>query len=432
MKVLYDISVLGLGHIIPSGRTGVFRVIENLALQLPLHPECDVTFCSNTDLKMVGYSMAYLRDSMSLSKVPFSKPSFFYWRLNAKKDVLINLIMSKVPLSLVKKLMVKLEIKEYVAIEKMYKFYNNSLINKKDQRDADIYHSPFYALPQQVYKGSYKSVFLTCYDLIPILFPHYFEQNIIDMMKDIINSITPETWVLCISEATRADLLNHLGNKVSAERVIVTELAASDTFYQSTDSLKNRLVRQKHNIPEMSYVLSLCTFEPRKNIDQVIKAFSRMITEENIKDLHLVLVGIKGWMFDKIFAEIVSSEEVKNRITITGFVADEDLAAIYSDALFFVYPSFYEGFGLPPLEAMQCGVPVITSNTSSLPEVVGDAGIMVSPTDLNELCQAMLSVYKSPSLRSKMVEQSLHRATKFSWQRCADETVSAYRTSLIL
>ncbi len=96
----------------------------------------------------------------------------------------------------------------------------------------------------------------------------------------------------------------------------------------------------------------------------------------------------------------------------------------------FVYPSFYEGFGLPPLEAMQCGTPVITSNTSSLPEVVGDAGIMISPTELDELCEAMLSVYKSPFLREDLSRRSLERAKKFSWERCAQETVDAYKLSL--
>jgi glycosyltransferase involved in cell wall biosynthesis len=144
----------------------------------------------------------------------------------------------------------------------------------------------------------------------------------------------------------------------------------------------------------------------------------------------MVLVGTKGWMFDKIFNELDASADIRDRIIITGFVHDSDLAAIYSDAAMFVYPSFYEGFGLPPLEAMKCGVPVISSNTSSLPEVVGDAGIMVAPTDLTALTQAMLSVYNDNALQQQMRAKSLERAAKFSWERCAHETVTAYKRSI--
>ena len=188
---------------------------------------------------------------------------------------------------------------------------------------------------------------------------------------------------------------------------------------------KEQSLKKKYGIPDAPYILSLCTLEPRKNIDQIIRAFAKLVNESQIQELNLVLVGPKGWMFDKIFDAIATNTTVKNKIFITGFIPDEDLASIYSEAMMFVYPSFYEGFGLPPLEAMQCGTPVITSNVSSLPEVVGDAGIMVSPRDLDELCQAMLTVYKNPSLRQEMSEKSLHRASKFSWSRCALETAEA-------
>lgn len=433
MKVIYDISVLGIGHVIPKARTGVFRVIENLAVHLAVNPDCNLMFCSNKDRQTAQYTAAYLKDMKGLSSVPFSKPPFFDRRLRIvnKRDELVGSLQNKNAVSSLKHLQIKLHLKSLGARERMFNMLDTGFIHPRDVREADIYHSPFYALPAAVSNGSYKSVFLTCYDVIPILFPQYFDASIIKLMDEILESITPETWVLCISASTRADLLNHLGSKVSPERVIVTELAASDTFYESKDKIKNQQVRRKHHIPDKPYILSLCTFEPRKNIEQVVKAFVRLIHQENIKDLHLVLVGNKGWLFDKIFEQIENSADVKSRIIITGFVADEDLAALYTDAMFFVYPSFYEGFGLPPLEAMKCGTPVITSNTSSLPEVVGDAGIMIPPTDLDALCHAMLSVYKSPVLRQQMADSSLERANRFSWERCANETVYAYKASLI-
>jgi glycosyltransferase involved in cell wall biosynthesis len=118
---------------------------------------------------------------------------------------------------------------------------------------------------------------------------------------------------------------------------------------------------------------------------------------------------------------------VRDRITLAGYIPDADLAAVYGGALAFVYPSLYEGFGLPPLEAMQCAIPVITSNTSSLPEVVGDAGIMVDPTDRDRFCEGMLALYRDSTLRDSLAAKSVARAAQFTWERCARETVNAYR-----
>ena len=191
-----------------------------------------------------------------------------------------------------------------------------------------------------------------------------------------------------------------------------------------------QLARAKYGILDGPYILSLSTLEPRKNIDHTIRCFARLIRDENIRDLNLVLVGTKGWDFDRIFGELTNHDQLRDRIIVTGYVADEDLSAIYSGARMFVYPSFYEGFGLPPLEAMQCGVPVITSNTSSLPEVVGNAGLMVDPKDGDALCQAMFDIYRQPSLRDDLSRRSIERSRAFSWDICARETVRAYRSAL--
>ena len=168
-----------------------------------------------------------------------------------------------------------------------------------------------------------------------------------------------------------------------------------------------------------------------KNIAHLVRCFAQVIQEQNIQDLNLVLVGSQGWDYDAILQEISSQYTLRSRIIVTGRVADQDLAAIYSGAVAFVYPSLYEGFGLPPLEAMQCGVPVITSNTSSLPEVVGDAGILLDPTDVDALCHSIFKIYNQLSLREKMSAKSLEQAKKFSWERCTEETLDAYRTALL-
>jgi glycosyltransferase involved in cell wall biosynthesis len=132
-------------------------------------------------------------------------------------------------------------------------------------------------------------------------------------------------------------------------------------------------------------------------------------------------------MHDQILSVAESAPEFRSRVIFTGYIAEDDLSAVYSGAKAFVYASRYEGFGLPPLEAMQCGIPVITSNTTSLPEVVGDAGIMVDPDDVEALSQAMLDVLTDSALRQELVAKGLRRARSFSWAKCADDTVEIYR-----
>ena len=243
-----------------------------------------------------------------------------------------------------------------------------------------------------------------------------------------VHCIEPDDWVIAISQSTKDDLCNYA--KIDPSHVFVTPLAASNLFYPCLDSGQISVIKSKYGIPDMPYILSLCTLEPRKNIDRTIRCFVQLIKEQHINDLNLVLVGVKGWDFERIFSEIEYASSIRDRIIVTGYVQDQDLAAIYSRAMMFVYPSLYEGFGLPPLEAMQCGVPVITSNTSSLPEVVGDAGIMVDPSDDESLSLAIFDIYSQPFLRKSLSAKSLERAKLFSWERCAQLTVAAYETAL--
>jgi glycosyltransferase involved in cell wall biosynthesis len=291
---------------------------------------------------------------------------------------------------------------------------------------ADVFHSPYYSIPESVRTVTSLKRFLTVYDLIPILHSQYCGAGVEEGARKILDSVGPEDGFICISHATRDDLCNYK-SEIDASRVFVTHLAASEFFYRCSDQESVSLVREKYGIPDAPYFLSLSTLEPRKNIDHSIRCFARLIEEQGLKDLYLVLTGMKGWKYEEIFETLSGCKSAKDRIILTGYVADEDLAALYSSALAFVYPSFYEGFGLPPLEAMQCGTPVITSNTSSLPEVVGEAGIMLDPTDVDGLCHSMLSIYESRTLREDMSRKSLERAKRFNWQKCVRETIEAYK-----
>jgi len=423
MNLIYDISVLGAGHYNNRARTGIFRVVENLAYGLIKYNELNVSFSVISNQLEECYG--YLQSNSILGKVPLTyNPkyiSLFRTITNLQstvcKDRYLNRSITKLRLLLTKK---------YLRYLKRYTNLTNGLTGISE---ADIFHSPFLPLPKAITNNRKPKRFITIYDLIPLLHPHYFEFKEDHLIRNVVESIDKDTWVISISESTKNDLCAYT-QKVDPDKVIVTPLAASELFYHCNDTVEITRVKDKYTIPDQPYILSCCTLEPRKNIDHAIRCFVTLIRQEHIEDLCLVLVGSKGWDYGRIFDAMDKSDKLRDRIIITGYVADEDLAALYSGALAFIYPSFYEGFGLPPLEAMKCGIPVITSNTSSLPEVVGDAGIMVDPTDADALCQSMLDLYTKPSLRLELSEKVKKRANLFSWERCVNQTIDAYKRSL--
>lgn len=435
MKVFYDISVLGLGQYNPLARTGVARVVENIAYGLAASKECDLVFCESLSFRVLRACLDYRESNPRFKGIPLAHSSFMtifssklleiYTMLEISNEVNNVFSNNSEEKNLIRDLRQSLE--STIRLVENYPYS----IPHKSLTEMDIFHATFYPIPERARQAKNTHKFLTVYDLIPILYPHYFvgDQDSHKRIASAIDNLNPDDWVICISNTTKYDLCNYL-NFIDPTRVFVTHLAADpDIFYPCIDLNKIKLAKQKYHITDDQYVLSLSTLEPRKNIDHVIRCFAKLVQEENIKDLSLVLVGNKGWNYDNILEEISNQSLLKNRIILPGRVADEDLAALYSGALAFIYPSFYEGFGLPPLEAMQCGVPVITSNTSSLPEVVGDAGIMLDPTDTDGLCHSILEIYNQPSLREGMSLKSLEQAKKFSWEKCTQETIAAYKTA---
>lgn len=420
MKIIYDVSVLGLGYYYKRARTGIYRATENIVTCLMHSKECQFMFCAFRSFPQFIQSMKYANMNPALSHIDFCHPQ--------------NKILKKIGISLLPVYAKPNANLFYLFWRKLFTLAAFSMsssyqcLDGNTLRSADIFHSSFYPLPRQVRELKKIEKFITVYDLIPIRYPQYCKQGNRVLLKNILNSIDRDTWIITISHATKNDLCNY--SHVDPSRVFVTHLATSDFFYKCVDPQMLTTIRDKYNIPDSPYILSLSTLEPRKNIDHTMRCFIRLIQEQHISDLNLVLVGIRGWDYDEIFSEIAKYPQLRNRILITGYVPDSDLAPLYSGAMMFVYPSLYEGFGLPPLEAMQCGVPVITSNTSSLPEVVGNAGFMVEPTDGDALCQRMLELYSCSSLRSKMSLKSLNQAGRFSWAKCASETVNAYKTAL--
>ena len=204
------------------------------------------------------------------------------------------------------------------------------------------------------------------------------------------------------------------------DRVFATLQGADARFYPITNTETIQLTRQAYSIPEGDYFLCIASYlDPRKNVPFLVRNFLQLITEQPNLDINLVIVGSLSYKSPEIITLMEELKAYKNRVIFTGFVPDEDLRVLYSGAKAFIFPSLREGFGIPVLEAMQCGTPTITSNVTSLPEIAGDAAILINPLDSDELCQAMLTLLSDQDLRDQLKHKGIERAKQFSWEKCA-------------
>ena len=412
MKTILDVSLLGQGYYHQKARTGVFRVVENLAtLLLNISSDLEIIFADNIDLLS---TIAYLNENLSNQKVSFLNNSSQVSSAKFQDQVLRLFPYNSLPQKAIKRFFYQLN-------------SSNNQFPKDIINNSNIYHSPYFPIPAQIQEAKSLKKLITIHDLIPIKYPEYFENKTDNVVHKIVKSIKPDNFAVCVSEATKTDLLEI--SNLDESQVFVVPLAASSVlFYPVSNQVLINQKLEKFSIPiNQPYLLSISTLEPRKNIDAIIRSFANLVLQQNIQDLNLVLVGTKGWDFDKIFEAIHVTPQIRNRIIFTGYVPDEDLAFLYSGALAFIYMSLCEGFGLPPLEAMQCGTPVICSNRTSLPEVIGDAGILVNPTDQDEIAGAMLNIYQNSVLKDALKLKSIERASLFSWDKFANQTWEIYQ-----
>lgn len=284
----------------------------------------------------------------------------------------------------------------------------------------DLFYAPHFA---GIAKRGFARQVVTIHDLV---FMHFPEHRGVKLSRYYLNrtkvALENSNHIIAVSESTKKDLIKLLG--VEEEKITVTSEGADNQFKLITDQ-KEILSHTKAYIdPKFKYILSVGTLEPRKNLSAVLKAFSQLPVKLR-QEYKLVFVGAKGWN-NQEFEKTVEDYNLTDHIILTGFVADEDLPYIYNRASVFVYPSLYEGFGLPVLEAMSCGVPVVTSNISSLPEVVDDAGKTVDPHDDKEIAENIKLILTNPKLAQSLREKGLKRALKFSWKKVALETLKVF------
>lgn len=285
---------------------------------------------------------------------------------------------------------------------------------------ADVLHATAFAAP--LVRSC--PTLITIYDLSFALFPAYFRGFNQRYLRAATRfSARHARRVIAISEHTRRDVHRLYG--VPLDQIDVAYPGVDESLRPADPEAIARFRREK-NLPD-KFLLFLGTLEPRKNLNMLIQAFTEM--KRDCPTATLVLAGGVGWKADDLFAAIDSSG-VKDSIVLPGFIKAEEKVLWMSSATAFVYPSIYEGFGIPPLEALACGTPVITSDAASLPEVVGEAGLSISPTDPNGWAQALQRVWSDDAYRTELRERGLRQAQKFTWSAAARQIAASYRRAV--
>ena len=289
------------------------------------------------------------------------------------------------------------------------------LVKKKQ---IDIIHGPRSVLPLLC---KIKSV-VTIHDLAFLLFPEVMKFNPFNYWSVFVKrSALKADHIISVSESTKKDIVRSYN--ISEHKITVTHEACNNSFKRIEDESTLKRISQKYNLPER-FILYVGTIEPRKNLNVLLEAMDILKKKYNL-DIKLIMAGKRGWLYAGFF-DTLQRLGLGNNVIFTGYVPDEDLPGIYNLAEVFVYPSKYEGFGFPLLEAMSCGVPVIASNVSSIPEVLGDAGILVRHDDPKEFAHKIYELLTDKEIRVKMSSKGFERIKFFSWEKVAKETLKVY------
>ena len=286
----------------------------------------------------------------------------------------------------------------------------------------DLFHSPDFVLPPVA--GRIPTL-LTVHDLSFVHFPQAYTATLVNYLNKVVPwSVGRASHILADSEATKADLMALWA--VPAAKISVLYSGVDAQFRPVTDKRQLRQVRQRYGLAETPYLLAVGTVQPRKNYQMLIRAFRPVAANW---PHNLVIAGGHGWLYDDILAE-VAAQGLAGRVIFTGFVDDADLPGLYTDATLSLMPSLYEGFGIPLLEAMACGVPILAADVSSLPEVAGEAGLLLPPTDEAAWSGAIHRLLLSQERRLAMVAAGFHQARNFTWRRAARQLLSLYANLL--
>jgi glycosyltransferase involved in cell wall biosynthesis len=283
----------------------------------------------------------------------------------------------------------------------------------------DLLHSPDFIPPLRTTLPTV----ITVHDLAFLHWPHFLTKNSAAYYGQIDPAVKRADHIIVPSENTKQDLIAMLG--APQNKVTVIYEAADERFVPLPIQETRAQITQKYRLPT-SYILFVGTIEPRKNVDGLVRAFHHLCAKYGVTDTGLVIAGQRGWLYDQVLA-LIQELGLSDRTFLLGRVPDPDLHRLYVAARCHVHAAHYEGFGLPPLEAMACGTPTVVANTSSLPEVVGDAALLVNPDNWEEIAIAVHRLLTDPALHAELREKGLQRAACFSWDLAARRTLEVYR-----
>lgn len=421
ITLIYDISALYDGFYKTSSRSGIYFCVINLLKELVLNEDIDLSlYCMDKNLPE---TMSVLKkefpnkDFDLIADTPMTKQNLYFLYLkhlrrrvkDEEKIILKRFII---------KTILKFIILALTPINALLKKIALKLIKQEKYTSDTFFLSPAYPIPD-IFANCKK--FTILHDTIPLILPDKAAKGLEDSWyAKLLSSLNHDDYYFANSECTRKDFLKYFPQIDSKK--IHPVLHACGKHFVSANSEQIKNVRDKYNIPAgKKYIFSLCTLEPRKNLIRTVKTFIQFIKKHNIDDLYFVLGGGNWEMFiSQLEKEIDNLGEYKNKIIKTGYIDDQDLPPLYSCAEWFVYTSQYEGFGVPPLEAMSCACPVIVSNNSSLPEVVGDAGQQISWDSDEEHIEAYEKYYFDSAFRNLCARKGYERSKNFSWEKCAN------------
>lgn len=397
MKLLFDATELSYYNENSGHRAGVFYVALNLLREFE-KLGLDITF--TCDYKRYYF----LKEIQEFSKYKLLEE-------HSKTNKLVGKILyvtKDFPLKVKYALLI---------IARFYDawFCKSNKKNKRELSKFDVYFSPFTPPSKDIETSDLKK-FRMIHDVIPIV-ENGYPKTPKDWHYKIYKTINKSDFYLTNSEFTKKDVIKRFPF-IEESHIKTTLLGANNNFYKTIEK----------SAIEGKYIFSLCTLGKRKNLISVIENFFKFLEKNNLEDLKLVLGGGVWKRYEQELNTVLNKYD-RTKIILTGYIEENELRRYYSNALCFIYPSLYEGFGLPVLEAMQCGCPVITSNTTSLPEVIGDCGITINPKNNDEMIQAYEKMYFDSEFRQNCSLKGLERSRTFSWTKCAQEILDFIKST---
>ena len=409
LKIIYDATIISCNFYKDDNRSGIFFVGLNILEEL--RKRTDIELFLYVDPEKSADAIRLQTEYYPNEKwfQDFSKNrllSGIYSKVQSFYNVIINHQILRKPVALM-----------LLFLQFLLKI--NVKTNNERIKDADAFLSPVFKVPDIIRRYPSIRPYVFLHDAIPIKFPQYFPYGKSFVVK-IMESSRHVDYFFAVSQNTKKDFEEFFPEIVREDNTMVVPLAVNERFNVVKDENTIKKIKSRYRIPEnKKYVFSLCTIEPRKNLIRAVRSFLTFVKKNKIEDLIWVMGGAVWVSFAKELARQGVNWN-KNQILHVGYVDDEDLPVLYSNAEWFVYTSQYEGFGIPPLEAMRCGCPVITSNNSSLPEVVGGAGIKIDWDSDEQHVEAFEKYYFDDEFRTLNAQKGLERSKIFSWKKSVE------------